>query len=385
MRYCFYQTTNLLNGKKYLGIHGSEDFSKDTYLGSGTLFREAVRKYGKQNFRREDLRYFDNLEEARNFERLSITPEVLRSPDYYNIAEGGGGGSRGSRPYYEGSRKYLVAPEAVCKFLEEHPDAVEGVPEEVAERHRLRMLGRTAIHRGEEHRLVKKEELADYLEDGWQLGLSEKLVQKNSASKVGIRIMHKGDTTRHVRLPDVESFLKDGYEFGPSEWIGRRNGDRHRGRIKVHREDETRFVSREELDTYLANGYVQGNSPRETRLRKAAYVKTVFMHKGDQERRVPVSSERQFELEGWVRGRTRQTVKRLTNSNVRTAEVRKLRSREEAATRKLVYTKSGEFQKWWKDNKSNYSRIHYSVKDFLLEQGMSKSEFLQRMRDRKEI
>lgn len=78
MKYCFYQTTNLVNGKKYLGIHGSEDFVKDSYLGSGTLFREAVKKYGKDNFVREDLRYFNTLQEAKDFERLSITPEFLQ-------------------------------------------------------------------------------------------------------------------------------------------------------------------------------------------------------------------------------------------------------------------------------------------------------------------
>lgn len=26
MKYCFYETTNLVNGKKYLGIHRSGDF-----------------------------------------------------------------------------------------------------------------------------------------------------------------------------------------------------------------------------------------------------------------------------------------------------------------------------------------------------------------------
>ena len=46
---------------------------------------------------------------------------------------------------------------------------------------------------------------------------------------------------------------------------------------------------------------------------------------------------------------------------------------------------SEDFQEWWKVNCKNYARVHYSVKHFLRELGLSKSEFLNKMREKGEI
>ena len=44
-----YLTTNLVNNKKYIGQHRSSTFDP-SYLGSGTLFVKALKKYGKKKF-----------------------------------------------------------------------------------------------------------------------------------------------------------------------------------------------------------------------------------------------------------------------------------------------------------------------------------------------
>jgi hypothetical protein len=52
MYYIIYETTNLVNGKKYRGAHAT-DAIEDGYLGSGRWLRDAVKKYGRQSFSRE--------------------------------------------------------------------------------------------------------------------------------------------------------------------------------------------------------------------------------------------------------------------------------------------------------------------------------------------
>ena len=45
-----YKTTNLVNGKIYIGQHKAEKFEHNAYKGSGSYFLEAYKTFGKQNF-----------------------------------------------------------------------------------------------------------------------------------------------------------------------------------------------------------------------------------------------------------------------------------------------------------------------------------------------
>ncbi len=70
MIHCVYQTTNLTNGKKYIGKHSTKVYNN--YLGSGTALLLAVEKYGSENFKKEILSIHDTSELAYEAEKLII-------------------------------------------------------------------------------------------------------------------------------------------------------------------------------------------------------------------------------------------------------------------------------------------------------------------------
>jgi len=85
-----YITTNNINGKKYIG---QKIFNKDlnNYLGSGTYLKNALKKYGRENFSKEIIAIAYSKEELDKLEIEFIkNHNAVDSEDYYNISHGGG-------------------------------------------------------------------------------------------------------------------------------------------------------------------------------------------------------------------------------------------------------------------------------------------------------
>lgn len=86
-----YKTTNLNNGKYYIGMHSTSNFN-DGYLGSGDRLRRSIRKYGRENFKLEILEFFNDRESLAKRERELINEEVIKDEMCMNLAYGGVGG-----------------------------------------------------------------------------------------------------------------------------------------------------------------------------------------------------------------------------------------------------------------------------------------------------
>lgn len=85
-----YKTTNLINGKQYIGQHQATKFEPEKYKGSGTYLKRAFKKYGKENFVCELLETCDSLEELNLKEEYWICVfNAVLSEMFYNIAAGG--------------------------------------------------------------------------------------------------------------------------------------------------------------------------------------------------------------------------------------------------------------------------------------------------------
>ncbi len=86
--YAIYQTTCKVNGKIYIGQHRTNDLN-DAYLGSGTLIKEDIKRYGRDAFEKKILFTFDNFKEMNDKEKELVTPEFVAREDTYNRIIGG--------------------------------------------------------------------------------------------------------------------------------------------------------------------------------------------------------------------------------------------------------------------------------------------------------
>lgn len=86
-----YLTINKVNGKMYIGQHTCkyEEQFTDGYLGSGILIKNAIDKYGKENFERLILEYAETAEELNELEAKYVTEDLLENENFYNLKTGG--------------------------------------------------------------------------------------------------------------------------------------------------------------------------------------------------------------------------------------------------------------------------------------------------------
>jgi group I intron endonuclease len=89
MKHYVYLTTNLITGKQYVGDHSSNKVD-DTYFGSGKYIKDAIKKYGKSNFNKIILEYFDTKQQAFIEQEKYIKKYNTLAPNGYNISPTGG-------------------------------------------------------------------------------------------------------------------------------------------------------------------------------------------------------------------------------------------------------------------------------------------------------
>ncbi len=99
--YTVYKTINLINDKFYIGVHKTDN-PYDSYLGSGVAIRQAINKYGRENFMKEIL--FTTECEAEAYSKEAELTACFEEATNYNMRRGGVGGFT-----KENARRGLVA------------------------------------------------------------------------------------------------------------------------------------------------------------------------------------------------------------------------------------------------------------------------------------
>lgn len=110
MLYTIYKVTNRINGKIYIGKHQTKDLNDD-YMGSGKHLKNAIAKYGIENFEKEIMHVFDNEAEMNSKEAELVTEEFVKEDTNYNLCPGGKGGwgyinANGLTPVNDGSERH---------------------------------------------------------------------------------------------------------------------------------------------------------------------------------------------------------------------------------------------------------------------------------------
>lgn len=88
MHYIIYKTTNLVNGKFYIGKHQTNNLN-DGYVGSGKLLKRAIKKHGSNNFKTEIIEFCSSEAHMNLAEKIYV---VVDREVSYNLCPGGKGG-----------------------------------------------------------------------------------------------------------------------------------------------------------------------------------------------------------------------------------------------------------------------------------------------------
>lgn len=93
MNHYVYEITNLVNGKKYIGKRSCKcPIEEDKYMGSGVNILRAIKKYGKENFKKKVLEICLTEEDAYKSEIEHIIKfNAFEDRNYYNLTQGGEG------------------------------------------------------------------------------------------------------------------------------------------------------------------------------------------------------------------------------------------------------------------------------------------------------
>jgi len=90
-----YKTTNTLTNKFYIGMHSTNTID-DGYLGSGTIIRRSIRKYGSTNHTREIMCYCDDRVQLQKTEQDIVNETLIKNHNCMNLVVGGKGWSPNS-------------------------------------------------------------------------------------------------------------------------------------------------------------------------------------------------------------------------------------------------------------------------------------------------
>ena len=207
--YLIYKITNLINNKIYIGQHVTTNVNDD-YMGSGDHIKNAIKKYGIENFKKEIIAECSSFDEMNDLERELVNKDFVNNPNTYNHAIGGTYGWKNCLKYKSEEEVQNIRKHANDAFLnlfkdpeyrKQHAEKIsnglkeagfdprtrlgkthsEETKRKMSETHKINnhqkgeknsQFGKCWIYNLElqENKSIKKDELNNWLEKGWIKG-----------------------------------------------------------------------------------------------------------------------------------------------------------------------------------------------------------------------
>lgn len=277
--YYIYKTTNLKNGKIYIGFHRSDNIDSDPYLGSGVLINKAIKKYGREFFKRDILFKFETIEEALLQESLLVNHDFLSRTDVYNLVTGGRGGVSTEGIFNKGKIGICLVNENRNAYIDK-----EDLNEYLNKGWELGSLfkGRVTIRLGNQLSYCGEDELEEYLGKGW--------VQSSSTHHRKCITHIESNTLKYVNAEDLDYYLTIG--FVESNMKSGINKDR----IYISKNQKNKRIRRDELEDYIKDGWVESRYQREIKIRRMHHPVT------NQIKNIPLDKIDEFIKLGWCMG-----------------------------------------------------------------------------------
>ena len=187
----FYKITNRINGMFYYGIHCTNDLD-DGYMGSGKRIIAAIKKYGVENFEKKILKYFDSLKELSDYEAQIVNEDLLNDPMCYNLIKGG----------------YFLEGEVLIKLKNTYKEIKHQQGKNNSQ------YGTCWITKDGENKKINKDELDNFICDGWTKGRVIKNKEKIIKSNSGRRHVWKEGKCIQIYEKDLQKYLDDGWVIG---------------------------------------------------------------------------------------------------------------------------------------------------------------------------
>ena len=303
-----YLTTNLINGKKYVGQHKSSKFDKN-YKGSGKLLRKAIRKYGKSNFKVEMIESCNNFNQLNSREAYWIVYyDAVNSNDFYNLKNHDYIDEKGN---LHGTPSYIWInngiEEKIISYSDLYKEDLKGwyTGRLYRERYAKNINEeRHCVNNGKEDRVIFSDQLEEFLNNGYIEG------------RIPCRWITKDNVTKYVLESKVDDYLKDGWIIGRNLEEG--SVGLQKGKVFMTNGTTNVMITPDKISYYESKGFQKGFVHHKVKKKK------IWVNNGQEHTQINPEELKEYEDRGYVRGMLKKKSKQtriFINNGVKTFRV----------------------------------------------------------------